>query len=544
MFHHDCVSRWSKLSTTCPTCKAPFDGIAKTTVRAVRALASGASAVLAPRAWEAVDSKRFVHVADVSEFTIGDADVACMPDCLLRSGYGGAVNADDYCIQCDAPACARWYHGVCVAIPVEADAPKEEWRCPRCSGATITVADMLVAAGVPPAIAARGVDAATAWQYPGSAQVAAAASLAATISTGGAAAEAVVAAATASDQATEGVLSLFSSVAAAPALVPLSVTIDVDADDDDDESYRAISISGHQAAAAADSLPAATLSLTAAADNEATPALTVAAPPAAAANVPISGGGGAAPTRARTRRRTTAVDADADAASAAPFAAPPPALTAFDADVLLAPRGRPLTVATGHVLSATPKASGGGRGDVVFVANHTSGPDYCHVCGGGVSEEGNTILLCDGCDVAVHQSCYAVRTVPEGSWLCATCSAGLKGLHSPPCVFCPTVGGAMKCTTDGRWAHSLCVFWVAEATFMDPDTMELVGSIDAGGARAGVEAIPKERFRFRCSVCKTSRGVCTQCRAQGCTAAWFHPVRRILGERGEFTVYVGVVVRE
>ena len=32
-------------------------------------------------------------------------------------------------------------------------------------------------------------------------------------------------------------------------------------------------------------------------------------------------------------------------------------------------------------------------------------------------------MLCDGCDVAVHQSCYAIREVPEGEWFCEYCAA-------------------------------------------------------------------------------------------------------------------------
>ena len=53
---------------------------------------------------------------------------------------------------------------------------------------------------------------------------------------------------------------------------------------------------------------------------------------------------------------------------------------------------------------------------------------HCRVCGGGESETGNEILLCDGmgCEGCYHQQCVMphVPEVPEGAWLCQSCVAG------------------------------------------------------------------------------------------------------------------------
>lgn len=57
----------------------------------------------------------------------------------------------------------------------------------------------------------------------------------------------------------------------------------------------------------------------------------------------------------------------------------------------------------------------------------------------------NEILLCDGegCDVAVHQACYAVARVPRGKWHCDACKDKLD-LAKPNCVCCPVVGGVLR----------------------------------------------------------------------------------------------------
>ncbi|TWU72744.1 hypothetical protein ED733_001785 [Metarhizium rileyi] len=46
----------------------------------------------------------------------------------------------------------------------------------------------------------------------------------------------------------------------------------------------------------------------------------------------------------------------------------------------------------------------------------------CEICSKPDSKPPNEIILCDNCDFAVHQRCYDIAEIPEGDWLCKSCS--------------------------------------------------------------------------------------------------------------------------
>ena len=41
----------------------------------------------------------------------------------------------------------------------------------------------------------------------------------------------------------------------------------------------------------------------------------------------------------------------------------------------------------------------------------------CDICLDGTVYEDNEILICEKCNVAVHQSCYSVDVIPDDEWL-------------------------------------------------------------------------------------------------------------------------------
>lgn len=133
----------------------------------------------------------------------------------------------------------------------------------------------------------------------------------------------------------------------------------------------------------------------------------------------------------------------------------------------------------------------------------------CDVCRSPESEDTNEMVFCDGCDVCIHQACYGIQAIPEGSWLCRTCALGIK----PRCLLCPKSGGAMKSTRSGtKWAHVSCALWIPEVSIGIPEKMEPITKISN---------IPPSRWALLCCVCKDRVGACIQCSVKTCKTA-FH----------------------
>ncbi|KAF5596108.1 origin recognition complex subunit 4 [Fusarium subglutinans] len=65
----------------------------------------------------------------------------------------------------------------------------------------------------------------------------------------------------------------------------------------------------------------------------------------------------------------------------------------------------------------------------------------CAICIKPHSQPPNQIILCDMCDFAVHQECYGVPDIPEGDWLCKSCTQEdiLKTPKKTPGVEVPTI---------------------------------------------------------------------------------------------------------
>ncbi|XP_027353550.1 histone-lysine N-methyltransferase ATX2-like [Abrus precatorius] len=138
--------------------------------------------------------------------------------------------------------------------------------------------------------------------------------------------------------------------------------------------------------------------------------------------------------------------------------------------------------------------------------------DKCNVCHMDEEYENNLFLQCDKCRMMVHARCYGELEPVNGVlWLCNLCRSGAP---PPPCCLCPLIGGAMKPTTDGRWAHLACAMWIPETCLADVKKMEPID---------GLSRISKDRWKLLCSICGVSYGACIQCSNSSCRVA-YHPL--------------------
>ncbi|KAA8526729.1 hypothetical protein F0562_009042 [Nyssa sinensis] len=142
----------------------------------------------------------------------------------------------------------------------------------------------------------------------------------------------------------------------------------------------------------------------------------------------------------------------------------------------------------------------------------------CAVCQSTDGDPSDPIVFCDGCDLMVHTTCYGdplMKGIPEGDWFCTQClssqSSRTGNDEVVSCCLCSFSGGAMKPTTDGRWAHLVCALFVPEVFFTDPE------------GREGIDCskIPPRRWEQSCYVCNSACGCSIDCSEPKCPL-FFH----------------------
>ncbi|CAA3015534.1 Jade-1 [Olea europaea subsp. europaea] len=140
----------------------------------------------------------------------------------------------------------------------------------------------------------------------------------------------------------------------------------------------------------------------------------------------------------------------------------------------------------------------------------------CAICDSTDGDPTDPIVLCDGCDLMIHTTCYGhpfTKGVPEGDWFCAQCLKNQKDATSKAfsCCLCPVTGGALKPTKDGKWAHVVCALFVPEVFFSDPE------------GREGIDCtkVPKWRWEKKCYICRAKNGCVIDCSEPKCPLA-FH----------------------
>ncbi|KAM0876973.1 hypothetical protein ACQ4PT_035822 [Festuca glaucescens] len=126
--------------------------------------------------------------------------------------------------------------------------------------------------------------------------------------------------------------------------------------------------------------------------------------------------------------------------------------------------------------------------------------ERCAVCRWVEDWDYNKIVICNRCQIGVHQECYGVSGNEDfTSWVCRACETPEQKRE---CCLCPVKGGALKPTNvDNLWVHVSCAWFQPQVAFAD-ELME---------PAIGILSITPLLFMKMCVICRQIHGSCTQC---------------------------------
>ncbi|CAI0469657.1 unnamed protein product [Linum tenue] len=106
--------------------------------------------------------------------------------------------------------------------------------------------------------------------------------------------------------------------------------------------------------------------------------------------------------------------------------------------------------------------------------------ERCAVCRWVEDWEDNKIIICNRCQIAVHQECYGARNIQDfTTWVCRACETPDVERQ---CCLCPVKGksfvfialwGALKPTdVNNLWVHITCAWFRPQVGFLNHENME------------------------------------------------------------------------
>lgn len=127
--------------------------------------------------------------------------------------------------------------------------------------------------------------------------------------------------------------------------------------------------------------------------------------------------------------------------------------------------------------------------------------ERCAICRWVEDWDYNKIIICNKCQIAVHQECYGASHVQDfTSWVCRACETPSVKRE---CCLCPVKGGALKPSdVDSLWVHVTCAWFQPEVSFENEQKME---------PAVGILTISPDYFVKVCVICKQVHGSCTKC---------------------------------
>lgn len=82
----------------------------------------------------------------------------------------------------------------------------------------------------------------------------------------------------------------------------------------------------------------------------------------------------------------------------------------------------------------------------------------CEVCNSLESMDDDPIVLCDGCDLGFHRSCYKIDMSLESAeeWFCDRCASKENSSSDYLCLVCGLSEGAKEKDQNSAWCHPIC----------------------------------------------------------------------------------------
>ncbi|KAL6122220.1 hypothetical protein NUSPORA_00779 [Nucleospora cyclopteri] len=132
--------------------------------------------------------------------------------------------------------------------------------------------------------------------------------------------------------------------------------------------------------------------------------------------------------------------------------------------------------------------------------------EICEICGYDDSDEGNKIVICQGCGINVHQECYGILNLTD-RWLCCGC---INYFDDPHCEFCSNKNGILKKTDQNEFIHVICALLSPTLNFINESEKEPVDTFEY------------QPIEGDCGICGEPSSTLSECSFLGCPKA-FHP---------------------
>ena len=86
----------------------------------------------------------------------------------------------------------------------------------------------------------------------------------------------------------------------------------------------------------------------------------------------------------------------------------------------------------------------------------------CDICGKHLKKDDEAPVLCQGCCIPVHASCYGIFESSKERWLCKSCIFHYEKIS---CKYCNKNGGILKKTDSNEWGHIVCASLIPKISF-------------------------------------------------------------------------------